>query len=136
MNRIVSEIVRFIKFSMVGLINTGISLVIYYAFIFFDQRLYLLGNVVGWIVSVANSYFLNRKFVFQSDITSIREQFVQLIKTYVSYLFTLIIGTLLLAVEVQYFHLPSTICPIINLFVSVPINYLTIKFWTFAKKGG
>lgn len=135
MKNIISEIIRFVKFGMVGLINTGISLIIYYAFVFYDERLYLVGNVIGWFVSVANSYFLNRRFVFKSEDTCLKEQFLQLLKTYVTYFVTLVIGTGLLAVEVQYFNIPSKICPIINLFISVPINYVMIKFWTFTKKG-
>ncbi len=56
---------QFMKFGIVGLSNTAISLGIYYLFIWINRNLYLIGNAVGFIVSVLNSYFWNSKFVFK-----------------------------------------------------------------------
>ena len=48
--------IQFIKFGLVGGINTIISLAIYYLFLMIDPELYLLGNVTGFVVSTLNAY--------------------------------------------------------------------------------
>ena len=55
---------QFIKFGFVGALNTIISLTIYYLFIWIDDGYYIIGNVIGFIVSTLNAYLLNSKFVF------------------------------------------------------------------------
>lgn len=50
-------VIQFLKFGMVGVSNTAISLLIYYFFLWLSEELYLVGSIVGWIVSVANSFF-------------------------------------------------------------------------------
>ena len=48
---------QFIKFGLVGISNTAISLAVYYIFLWINHSLYLVGSIVGFIVSVANSFF-------------------------------------------------------------------------------
>ena len=55
---------QFIKFCFVGVSNTAISLITYYIFIAINKDWYILGNAVGFVVSVLNAYFWNSKFVF------------------------------------------------------------------------
>ena len=54
-------LVQFIKFGIIGASNTLVSTSIYYVFIWIDPKLYFLGNVVGWIVSVFNSFYWNNR---------------------------------------------------------------------------
>lgn len=72
---------RFIKFCLVGVSNTIISLGVYYIFILISRDLYIIGNAVGFVVSVFNSYILNSKFVFKKT----TERKKTLIKTYIAY---------------------------------------------------
>jgi putative flippase GtrA len=120
--------VQFLKFGVVGLSNTLISLAIYYIFIYINKDWYVLGNVVGWVVSVANSFFLNRKFVFKDSKESILKT---LLKTYLSYGGSFLLSTLFLFVQVEWLGVSEIIAPIINLIVTIPLNFLINKFWTF-----
>lgn len=55
-----------------------------------------------------------------------------LLKTYVSYSFTgLFLNSILLVLWVQVFHINEFIAPIINLLVSVPLNFIINKYWAF-----
>lgn len=76
---------QFIKFGIIGTSNTIVSTSIYYLFIWIDPRLYFVGNVAGWIVSVFNS-FLEQSVCFYeirvflgteaaADISGLRRQF-------------------------------------------------------------
>ncbi len=57
---------QFIKFCIVGVINTAIDTLTYYFFTRFLNVFYLTANVFAFIISTANSYYLNRNFTFQS----------------------------------------------------------------------
>ena len=57
-------VTQFLKFGVVGVGNTLLSLAVYYLFIWINPRLYQAGNAVGWVVSVANAFYWNNKYVF------------------------------------------------------------------------
>lgn len=61
-----------------------------------------------------------------------RSVFGTLAKTYVSYSFTgLFLNSVLMVLWVQVFHISKFLGPIINLLLSVPLNFLINKFWAF-----
>lgn len=125
---------QFVKFGLVGVMNTAISTGIYFIFIFFDEKLYLLGHIVGFLVSVLNAYYFNSKFVFKTDIASFKGHLKALLKTYVSYGFTFLLSTALLWIFVDKCGISPKIAPFLNLAVTTPLNFLMNKFWSFRKK--
>ncbi len=116
---------QFMKFGIVGLSNTAISLGIYYLFIWINRNLYLIGNAVGFIVSVLNSYFWNSKFVFKKK----DEKVKTLVKTFLAYSTNLIIGTVLLYLFVEKLQISEVIAPLLNLIITVPLNFILNKCW-------
>lgn len=118
---------QFIKFGLVGVSNTLISLVIYYILVYFNVN-YIVANTIGFIVSVLNSYYWNNKYVF--DKTE-RGTVKPLIKVFMSYGSTFLLGTFLLFLMVQVIGLSELIAPLINLVITIPINFLLNKFWAF-----
>ena len=119
--------IQFVKFGIVGLSNTFISLGIYYVLIYLGIN-YIVANTVGFIVSVLNSYYWNSKFVFEkSDNGNVKP----LIKTFMSYGTTFVLGTILLFIMVHYLNINKIVAPILNLIITIPINFLLNKFWAF-----
>ncbi len=118
---------QFIKFGLVGVSNTLISLVIYYILVYFNVN-YIVANTIGFIVSVLNSYYWNNKYVF--DKTE-RGTVKPLIKVFMSYGSTFLLGTFLLFLMVQVIGISELIAPLINLVITIPINFLLNKFWAF-----
>lgn len=116
---------QFVKFCIVGVSNTAISLIIYYIFIIIDKNLYIIGNVVGFIVSVLNSYFLNSKFVFKKENDVIKT----ILKTFIAYGTNLILGTISLYLLVNVFFISEYIVPLINLLITIPLNFILNKKW-------
>ena len=118
---------QFVKFGLVGLSNTIINLAVYYGLLYLGVH-YLIANTVGFIVSVLNAYYWNRKYVFKKSENKISKS---LIKTYVSYGSTFLLGTGLMFVMVHCFRISETVAPIIILLVTIPLNFLLNKFWAF-----
>lgn len=123
--------IQFIKFGLVGVSNTLISWAFYYLFLWIDPKLYLVGSVIGGIVSIANAFFWNDHFVFNGGKRDLKSRFKRLGKTYVSYSGTSILAIVLLWVQVNLLGVPKTIVPVTNLIITVPLNFLINKLWTF-----
>ncbi len=117
-----------IRYGFVGLAGTLLSLAIYLPIVWIREDLYIFAYTTCFVVSVVFTYFLNNKFVFDK-----KEQghVKPLIKAYISYGIGFLIGTVSLYVLVHFFEIPATIAPVLTLGVTVPINFLMNRFWTF-----
>lgn len=119
---------QFVRFGIVGMSNTAISLAIYYGFIYINRSWYILGNTVGFVVSVLNAYYWNDKYVFRKTEKGTAKP---LLKTYLSYGSTFLLGTGALYVMVHMMQISEFWAPVINLCITIPINFLLNKFWAF-----
>ena len=138
----VALLAQFIKFGLVGVSNTAVSmagvffffLAVYYIFLWISPDLYMVGSVLGTILSIANAFFWNDKFVFTGNANDWRSKLKRLGKTYVSYGGTSILSNVLLWIEVTFFSVSKTIAPIVNLLVTIPLNFIINKLWTFKER--
>jgi len=122
--------VQFLKFCVVGVSNTLVSLGVYYLILYFSPAQYVLGNALGWAVGVLNSYFLNRLFVFRDSAVPVIRG---LLRSYLLYGVSLLLSTGLLLLQVEILGIPRQVAPIINLAFTTPLNFLLNKFWAFRK---
>lgn len=133
---------QFIKFGIVGLSNTVISYVLYAVTLLLLQKKmlfpktdYLLAQIVAFILSVLWSYYWNNKMVFVASGNEGRIWWKALLKTYISYSFTgLFLNSILLILWVKICGISELLAPLINLLISVPLNFLINKFWAFNNK--
>lgn len=119
---------QFLKFGLVGLSNTLISLAVYYIVVFIRKDWYIAGQALGFVVSVANSFYWNKKYVFPKSEGSTASL---VLKTYAAYGFTFLLSTLLLYLEVEKLGMSEMIAPVLNLCITIPLNFLINKLWTF-----
>ncbi len=122
--------IQFIKFGFVGVSNTLISLAVYYVCLFFGIH-YIVANTLGFIVGTINAYFWNNKYVFKKEAGEIRDTKKSVVKVFISYGFTLGLSTALLALWVDGLHVSENLAPILNLLVTIPLNFVLNKFWAF-----
>lgn len=119
-------VVQFIKFGIVGVSNTVISLAVYYLVLWFGAA-YLIANTISWIAGVFNAFYWNNRYVFKND----TPWFKILVKTYISYGASFIAGSILLVIFVEVFHISDKIAPLLTLVLSIPMNFIMNKYWTF-----
>ena len=124
-------LIQFVKFGMVGVSNTFVALAVYYLFIWINPALYQVGNVVGWTLGVLNSVFWNRKLVFKD---STEHPLKILGKSYIAYGGSLLFTIVLLHILVELIGISPVIAPLICYIFTIPINFLTNKFWAFRAK--
>lgn len=124
-------IIQFIKFGLVGGINTILSYIItnvgYYILSLHEQ----ICNIIAFMITVFISFILNRKYVFKKNEEK-KSFFKSLFKVYVSYSITgLFLTAILLFIEEQLLGIPHYIATFINLIFTIPINFILNKFWAF-----
>ena len=129
-------ILQFFKFCVVGVTNTLLSYGLNVLALLLMEPLsfrwdYVVANCVAFFLSVLWSFYWNNKFVFHKERKQ-RTVWKTLLKTYVSYSFTgLILNNALSVLFIQYVGISKYIMPLINLFISVPVNFIINKYWAF-----
>lgn len=151
-------LIQFIKFGMVGVLNTLVYYVIY-ALTYMLCGNYFAANIVGWLISVINAYLWQNIFVFQED--AAREKRVWwkvLLKTYAAYAFTgLVVNNVMLWLWIDVIHIAKFLelplewmrrygvemtadklaglaAPFLNMAVTIPINFIMNKFWAYRQR--
>jgi len=140
--------IQFIKFCIVGvsntllagLINAGVLALLSktalsepatLAGISFSPDVFL-GNLIAFIISVLWSFYWNNKYVFTLEKGQKRNLGKALLKTYASYSVTGIFLTNLLSwIWVDNLGIHKLIALVINLLLSVPLNFILNKLWAF-----
>lgn len=134
MKKLKDLVIQFVKFGMVGAINTvlsyGITNIGYYVLNLHEQ----ICNIVAFMITVFISFLLNSKFVFNKGNEKINF-WKSLLKVYASYSITgLFLTAILLYVEENIFGIPHYIATLMNLVVTIPINFILNKFWAYKDK--
>ncbi len=146
---------QFVKFFFVGISNTLISEVVYVILVFLRCN-YLFASFIGFVISVLNAYYWSNRYVFvkQEDEPE-RVWWKVLFKTYMAYIGGFVINAVLLVFWVDIFKihrymntaaeflqaygfeqmdaelLGMLVAEAINLLLTVPINFVVNKYWTY-----
>lgn len=139
---VLSALFQFIRFGIVGVTNTVISYLLYTASLLLMRSVgiltgvdYLVAQIVAFVLSVLWSFYWNNRMVFVMEEGQTRSIWKALLKTYISYSFTgLFLNSILLFLWVDVVQISEFIAPIINLLISVPLNFIMNKFWAFRTK--
>ncbi|MEA4871027.1 MAG: GtrA family protein [Christensenella sp.] len=124
---------QFMKFGVVGVSNTLISLGVYYLLLTFGCH-YLLANAAGFVLSVLNSYFWNSRFIFRDKLET--SGWRALGKVFLSYGVSFGLSTVLMLLFVQVLHISAYLAPVLRLVLTVPLNFVMNKLWAFKDHGG
>ncbi|MBR4914700.1 MAG: GtrA family protein [Clostridiales bacterium] len=130
---------QFVKFGLIGVTNTLLSYGIYMLVIWilkpyniaFD---YIIGSVLGFIISVLWSFYWNNKLVFTEG-SEKRNILKSLLKTYLSYAATgIVLANVLLYIFVDLMGISKAVAPFLGLLITVPLNFVLNKYWAFRKE--
>lgn len=131
------ENMQFIKFCLVGITNTLLAYVInIIALLFMESHDvpfdYVIANLIAFFLSVLWSFYLNSKFTFQMQFEAQRAFWGALVRTYISYSVTgILLFNLLSFFLIDICNFSKFYVPLINLTITVPLNFVLNKFWAF-----
>ena len=159
-----SSLLQFIKFGLVGVSNTAVNYIVYIIFYSLGVHYLIAQTLGFIISVLNAYYWGSRFVFKEDKTKEKRVWWKVLLKTYASYLLGFLINTVLLWLWVdvldigQYFMfvgdwinwatgligsepkmydtvtISGIIGPIINIFVTVPINFVINKFWAYRQK--
>ena len=134
-------VVQFVRFSLVGLSNTVVGYMLYVMSLFCMQKLYLLScdyifaQAISFVISVYWAFYWNNKCVFVLPNGEKRNYRNSLFKTYLTYSFTgLFLNSIFLILWISWLGISEYLAPLLNLVISVPVNFFLNKFWAFRKR--
>ncbi len=159
-----TAVLQFIKFGLVGVSNTLVNYIVYIIFVSLGVHYVIANALGFIISVLNAYFWGSRFVFKEDETKEKRVWWKVLLKCYAAYLFGFLLNTLLLWVWVdvtnigQYFafvgdilnwvtgllglqpgvytpeKLSEIIAPIINIFVTVPINFVINKFWAYRQK--
>lgn len=133
----VCNLVQFVKFGLVGISNTFISYVLNVITLLLLKPFqagwdYIAANLVAFGLSILWSFYWNNRYVFTTEKGEHRSVFKTLVKTYISYGFTgIALNNVLSWLWIEKLGISKYAAPLINLIVSVPLNFIINKLWAF-----
>lgn len=137
-----SALVQFVKFGLVGAMNTFVDYAVYLITLklftvlnLFGEKAYLVSTILGFIVSFFNMFYWNNKYVFKPKDGETRSALWSLIKLFFSYSVTgIVIKPICMYLLVDILHFSKTLAPIPIMFITIPLNFILSKLWAFKGK--
>ncbi|MBR3017216.1 MAG: GtrA family protein [Clostridia bacterium] len=153
-----APLVQFIKFGLVGVSNTaisyGIDMLGYY--VLFknsefpglvtilnklgiptngNQVKVVIVTAIAFIVSVANSYFWNNRYVFAAEEKrTVKQHAIAFLRMMTCYAMTGLILSPFLKIILNNTGIPYWLASLGSMMVVIPLNYFLNKYWAFGKK--
>ena len=122
-------VIRFIKFGMVGVINTLVNWIIFFILNALGMY-YILANIIAYILGTVNSYLWNTLWVFKYKDKASTETTINFI---ILNLIGLGLNTGILYVLVDLCNLNKFIGLVTTTAIVMIINYIVNKLWVFSK---
>ena len=121
---------QFVRFAIVGILNTGIHYSVFLVLLRIATMHYLLASVAGYCTGLMNSYVLNRVWTFESHGSLKRREFAKFVSVNIV---ALAVNTATLKWFVFCMKLAPEIGQVFAIVFSLTVNFLGNKLWTFRK---
>lgn len=121
-------VAQFVKFGLVGVLNTALHYTVFYGLYSLLGLNYLVASAIGYSIGLINSYILNRNWTFQSQNTDRRREFARF--AWVN-LLSLGINLVALKALVVWAGLQPEVAQVFAILFSLVANFVGNRFWTF-----
>ena len=118
-----SNLVEFMKYTIVGCVNTADYYLSYLIFMDIFKFSYRISFVMGYVVSIVGSYFLNTYFTYKQKPNL--KKFLLFPLTYVPNFIIQYFGIIIL---VDKININSKLAPVITALVATPITFFVMKY--------
>lgn len=119
---------QFIKFSLVGILNTAIHFGVFYFLYSFMGLYHLLASATGFCIAVTNSYFMNKYWTFNQGNSNIYSEFTRFLMVS---LLSLLINLACMSILVDLFSIHPPTAQLAAIMITLVVNFLGNRYWTF-----
>ncbi len=126
------ELVRIIKFGLVGVVNTGVFFLFFFLFFNVIRINYLIATTFSYFIATVNSFLLNRRWTFESYGDS-RKKFIKFVFVNVA---AISVNSVMMFFLVDIIKFHPWFAQLLTICVTMCVNYLGNRFWTFYEETG
>jgi putative flippase GtrA len=122
---------QFVKFCLVGVINTAID---YSVYLFFTRLLgvyFLLANIAAILVAMTFSFFANKFWTFQNKEKELKKQYLKF--ALVMAIYFLLYNTIFFSL-VKYFNVYDLLAKVVAIIIGLFWNFFASKHFAFKSK--
>ena len=131
MKNLIKKYEEIIKYLIFGVLTTLVSIGSYYILSLFfyleNDILFVLANILSWMLAVLFAYITNKKYVFKSSNSKIKE----FLKFIASRIITVLIEVLGMYILVKILGSNNMFSKVIMQLVVIILNYVISKFIVF-----
>ncbi len=124
------EVIFYILF---GIFTTVVNLLVFYLLTLTGLN-ENIANIIAIITAVLFAYFTNRRLVFNSTASTLKEKLIEFYKFMLGRAFTMIVEALGFSLMFDIMKLDKLISKIIISFIVIVLNFFISKFFAFKKK--
>lgn len=110
---------EFIRFVLVGVLNTGTYYLFYLCGLHFLKWHYMMAHFMAFLISLIGSFFLNTYFTYQ-----VKPTWRKFLKFPLTQIANTIITTMILYLLVDWLQFGSSYAPLVAMFFTVPITFI------------
>jgi len=124
-----NDVIKFIKFSIVGITNTIVSLVSFYLLFEFLGVYYIFASTIGYFMGLVNSYFWNLRWTFKH-----RHSTQILIKFIIVNILALGFKLINISIFIEIFNILELYSEVLAMIIAIVINFGGNRYWTFKER--
>ncbi len=129
------EVILYLIF---GVLTTLVNFITYYVLVFsiglLNDNMGFIFNVIANVMAILFAYVTNRKFVFESKKTNVKEIIGEMFSFFSCRIFAMIVDSLIYYVGCNIMRLPDFIVKSFSQVVIIILNYVSSKLITFRKR--
>jgi putative flippase GtrA len=119
----------FIKFCLIGVINTLINYSVFILFLLFLNINYIVAGIIGFITAALFAFFLNRRWSFRNTENNSRGFTIYLLLQICCF----IIHLLVQYISINVFQVSQVYSPFPAIFITLFVNYNVCRNYVFSK---
>ncbi|MCX6742875.1 MAG: GtrA family protein [Candidatus Parcubacteria bacterium] len=119
---------QFVKFCLVGFLNTFVDFGVYLFFSRIVGLYFLSANILAVFVAMTSSFILNKYWTFQNHGQSIKMQYLKFFLVNIVYFF---LNNLIVFSSVHYLLISDILAKVMAITVGLFWNFFANRYWTF-----
>ena len=122
-----------IFYGIFGVLTTLVNIAVFYVLTHFVHLEENLSNAIAIILAVLFAYFTNRKIVFNSTASTLKEKLYEFGKFILGRAFTMIVELIGFFLMFNIMHIQELISKILISIIVIVLNFFISKFFAFKK---
>jgi putative flippase GtrA len=121
---------QFVKFCLVGIINTAIDYLVYFGLTRGLDLYFLYANIIAILVAMTFSFIFNKYWTFRDYQKNIKKQYSKFFLVNIVYF---LLNNMIVFSLVKYLLIFDLLAKIIAIFIGLIWNFTANRHWTFKR---